>query len=328
MPKLRIMAADLAASIFDKAISVLTETPRMATDILANGDPGTIGNLDLSNLIPLDGIWNHVAGTGTSGQSVVDAFVYPIIDALKPTGYALVMLFFIISLVELAMSERMTLEYMIKYFSKLVIGYAAVYWSDEIYDKVRSLGVGLTNFIGGYGGMTSTAYTDALQEPFEAFVENGGAASWIPLLAASLLIGGFILLISFAVMAAVFINIFTWVLEMGVRGIFLPVACALLSDDGWRGAGGRYLKKFLGVCSQGMVMTAVMLLLRTVVTGVVNSLTDNLAESLTSDAGAVANCMEFIGSVSITSVILIAIMIAGVGVMMKSMSIVSDVFGG
>ena len=39
--------------------------------------------------------------------------------------------------------------------------------------------------------------------------------------------------------------------------MFFPIAMGLMSDDGWRGAGGRYLKKFLAVCCQSAVLVVI-----------------------------------------------------------------------
>lgn len=317
MPKLRVTAAELSAGIFAGAVDNIAKAAGEASSLIVNSESTFAKSINSS----ISSMWTTPSeGIATS---TIDVFAQGMIEGLKPTGVALCALFFIIGLVELAMSERMTLEYMVKYFSKLVIGYAAVYFSDDIYLKVRELGAALTAFINKDNdpGNLVDQYTGQIADSFINFVERPGAGSgdWLPLLLGSMLIGGFIYLVSFALIAVIYINVFTWALELGVRGCFLPIACALLSDDGWRGAGGRYLKRFLGVASQGMVMIAVMNLTENVIVSAANSFSAEIEDT--------ATVMGIIGPTAMTAVIILAIGFAGVGVMMKSMSIVSDIFG-
>ena len=77
--------------------------------------------------------------TGTIWSSL-EGMVTNVIDGLKPFGYAICVLFFLIALLELAMSERMTLEFFVKFFSKLVIGFCAVYFANDIWEACVGVG--------------------------------------------------------------------------------------------------------------------------------------------------------------------------------------------
>lgn len=241
-------------------------------------------------------------------------------QGLESTGYALCFLFFLISLVELAMSERMTMEYFIKYFSKLVIGVAAVFYWQDIYRCCR-----------GFGNLLASFITDnqeappplQLQEAFRNYVNNSGASTWLPLVLGSFLIAAPLIIASFAIVGVVYVIIFTWLLELGIRACFLPIACSLLSDDGWRGAGGRYIRKLLGVACQGAVMVTVSTLTSTGLHSIVR-LAVNEASSKTSFDGD----WDFLADLAQSIVVVIAVCIASVSIMFKTSAIVSDVFGG
>lgn len=303
---IREAVSKLCAAIFEIALGNVVSTPSKVGEILkGNGMPA------FDSLLNLGGS--------------VDSTAKEVIKLLQPTGYALCVLFFIIALLELAMSERMTMEYFVKFLSKLVVGYAVVYYCPEIYDTLREIGYWLMDTISADN--PDHVYNPNLADVFINYTSNNGAGSWFPLLCASILIGGTILIGSYALLGVVYIVLFTWVLEMGVRGMFLPIACSLLSDDGWRGAGGRYIRKFLGICSQGMVMAAVMRLIAGIMDGLIDSIITT-ADGLSGATDAFAGSNSFIGNLAGTCIIVLGVMIAGVSVMMKSMSVVSDVFGG
>lgn len=309
---IRTLMANVSAAIFQHTVDPLLNIPNTISSVVLSASSG-------SGDAPVIG-----AALGTLSSTMVTV-VKAIGTALKPTGYALCALFFIISLLELAMSERMTLEYFVKYFSKLAIGVAAVSLWDEIFDKVRDLGSILSSFISdipvGSDDPTASNTID-FQATFQEFVGTTGAGSWIMLIMASILFGAIFLFASFIVVGIVYVIAMTWLLEFCIRGAFLPIACALLSDDGWRGAGGRYIRKFLGVSCQGACMVAIGKLLSFGMVGALDSvLSDFGGKSVTED-------FSYFGELASMMTVFLALSIAGVSVMQKSASIVSDVFGG
>lgn len=300
-------AANLSAWIFESALGPLTGISDTIASIInaANGS----------------GNGNIIAGEAIGGlsQSMYNT-VQTIGMSLESIGYALCFLFFLISLVELAMSERMTMEYFIKYFSKLVIGVAAISYWQEIYRVCRGFGNALSGLISTSG---SAAIEINLHGTFLNYVNGEGASSWLILLVGSVLIGAPLIIASFVIIGVVYIVVFTWLLEFSIRGCFLPIACALLSDDGWRGAGGRYIRKFLGVACQGAVMVTV------------SKLTSESLYSIVSSVASSANNVQdadenfnFLFDLAQNIVVVVAICIATVSVMFKASAIVSDVFGG
>ena len=108
-----------------------------------------------------------------------------------------------------------------------------------------------------------------------------------------------------------------------MRAAFLPVALALLSDDGWRGAGGRYIKKLLAVTAQGAVLIVICFMTK--------KLMDNAAGSMASFAlSSSEDLAEMFKNILGTlkgPLANLAIGVAGIAFMFKSMQVTSDVFG-
>jgi hypothetical protein len=128
--------------------------------------------------------------------------------------------------------------------------------------------------------------------------------------------GSILRLVALVINAITYIVCISRLLEMSARGCFLPIAIAMMSDDGWRGAGGRYIRKYIAVCAQGAVL---------VVAGTMISYGMSVAGS--SMIGQLSSCgsiSSFLGYL----VLFIAIAIAGVSMLFKSIGIVNDAFGG
>ena len=110
----------------------------------------------------------------------------------------------------------------------------------------------------------------------------------------------------------------------------MPIACALLSDDGWRGAGGRYIRKFIGICAQG----AVMVVIGQLTGGIMGAICSSMKSSMRAKVDtAIANAGTKPGFGLVIDIVESTVAIVGIGVacvslMFKSIGIVNDVFGG
>lgn len=311
------MCAEIVGLVFNIFLGVGEKIANAASlKDNANGEEGTI----------LTQIWTYISSGVESA-----------IDALVPLGLALCMLFFIISLLELAMSERMTMEYFVKYFSKLIIGVAAVWKSQDIWkliiqfgDSLGSLAVGFTFGTSGDASGDVDTLIATLTSSFGDMASLKGAAIWIMLVLVILMIFPIMALAGVAMTIVGYIVCYSRVLELCVRGIFLPIACSLLSDDGWRGAGGRYIRKLMAVSAQGVIL----IIIGKVTTGImaiagssmISKVTDSVGASGTLDMG------PFIGDFISTSLsgmgLMLGVGIACISIMFKSIGIINDVFGG
>lgn len=270
----------------------------------------------------------ELAGMVSPGGAL-DSKITPVMESLMPVGYALCLLFFLISLLELAMSERMTMEYMIKFFSKFVVGVVAIYYCRDIFKICREMGATMSTWVSM--SAAKTVEIPSLENVFYQYVTTGGGAAWIFAVLGSLVGAAPLLFIAFGLLGMTYVTVFTWLLEMGARGIFLPIALSLLSDDGWRGAGGRYIKKFLAICCQGVVMVIIASLMTSIMQVAMGGVVKAVGDGFTGTDGFLGIGGEdanFMLQLLKSTVVVAGVGIASFSVMGKSMSIISDVFGG
>lgn len=230
-----------------------------------------------------------------------------IMNAIVPVGMAICILFFLLALNDLAMSDRMNLEMFIKFFSKLAIG--AFFCMNCKY--LVNLGLGLTDWVKGIViTAKDTTVPDDLGKIDVTGLLSGG--QWILTVLAVGLIG-LVLQLAFAVAAAcAMVACFSRIMEIGLRTAFLPIAIGFVSEDGWKGAGGRYLKKYMALCVQGPAMIVIAKLQTAIIT--------QPLKAFIAGTGSSAQLL--------TSVIpLIGITFATVGLLFKSIGVINDVFG-
>lgn len=274
-----------------------------------------------------------IIGNAIGGNEFFSDKIEAGINAIQPVGYAICALFFFIALLELAMSERMTMEYLAKFFSKLVIGVAAVFYANDFvtyaWDFGDALSSAMANIgLGQGGGDTVEIAFPAL---FNQYLDNVGGSSWLALLAMTLGLGIPITLASYVVTVVVYIICLTRLLEMMIRGVFMPIACALLSDDGWRGAGGRYIRKFIGICAQGAVLVVLGNVTSSIMAAIVSNLTGTIKASIQTAIDGSSSGepdFEFFGDIVTSTLAILGVAVACVSMMFKSIGIVNDAFGG
>ena len=286
--------------IYGKALKYIFSANSSATDIMAgSGDASYISTI----------------------QTSLTSFVENAIEGLKPVGFAITLLFFLTSIIELAKEERLTIEVFVKHFSRFFIAAAFIVNADKIYDALYNIGNGLGVYIQTYLESTGASPLDdanwanyMTKKLFEADVaalpvdESLDMVKGITNLASVLPSGLLLCLGASAMLAVMYFIAFSRLLEMSIRGIFIPVAMGLLADDGWRGAGGRYLKKFLAVCAQVAVLVAI----SSVATYIITTASDSILGG-----------EDVMGAL----VILLGIGFAMVSAMFKSIGITNDVFG-
>lgn len=262
----------------------------------------------------LDAKINEAMGNGEGAASVVtsqvlEACINDIAPAFVGIGLALSVLFFLIQLVELGTSERLTFEYFIKFFTKLIIAVALIAYCEDLIKGCVNFGNGFMNIISNGNLSPGLTPEEMGQRVSEAF-DNASGISWIGLLVSSVFSIGIINIVSQGIAAIVYIIGFTRILELGVRGALMPVALGLMADDGWKGSAGRYIKKFIAICAQGGVLMII-----------------GKISNIAMGAAALAGNYSSEASLSGSFIMLLGVAIATVSVLFKSMSVVNDVFG-
>ncbi len=234
-------------------------------------------------------------------------------EAMKPFGYAICMLFFIVALLELTTQDRMTLEFFIKFFAKLAIGVSVIYYLTDIVDTIYTFGSDFPTWIANNVSITpGGSATVPTAENIANDLINGAEGSKIGIgfkaLVSAISTVGILRLFCLVIEIVTYVIAFSRMIEMSVRMVFLPVACGMLSDDGWHGGGGRYIRKYFAVVAQGGVLVLIGKIYGMVVYSVMTA-------GATS-AGGFGGLLPAIG-----------VSLAVVSIMFKSMQIVSDAFG-
>ena len=326
---------DSLAELCGEMLGFGFDTLRGSVDI--NGE---VGGIHLINTV-----WSAVDETFISiGEKLPN-----IMDSFKSVGYAIAMAFFLVQLLELAMSERMTLELFIKFFSKIVVAIAAIFYSDQLLTYIINFGAAFNNFLKDAvnfndffkdaGSVTTTVSAENFTQMFKDIGENSGAISWILFLLITVIATIALLIFGVVMSGMVVFYLFSCMLELIIRGILLPIALALLADDGWRGAGGRYIKKFIGVACQRAIITimcyATNILMQKFFITLVNAATGGGSKE--SGGGAfftfsvtpdnIAASLTGIFYLLIAALLSGCIALAGIGAMNKSIEYSNEVFG-
>ena len=260
----------------------------------------------------------QVSGAGDSAISQMTRTVVDLAtnmqDALAGVAIAICVAFFIISMLELAMSERMTIELWVKYWAKLVVGVAAVYFCGEITGKIYEFGIALGELVAVSAG-SSADMTATMENVGTWYATAGeGGLNWLMAFVEYHLMMAPIKLILLVLKGVIYVVGFSRVIELGVRTAFMPIGMALLSDDGWKGAGGHYIKKYISICAQCAVMVMI----------------GNIASWLITQAlaiGTAAVAGNGPASIGGTVVVAACACVACIMALFKSIQITNDVFG-
>lgn len=253
-------------------------------------------------------------------------------EAMVPIALAIALLFFFISLIEFAMSDRLTIESFIKFFAKLAIAAACICYCTQLTTAIEDFGEGLSTLIAenaDYGGISPKVLehlgNENAKDLWGQGMVDGLAAEHngsVPLGAAFGLLLETILpflifsLVGVIVSAVLIIIGFSRFLELSLRAAFMPIAIALISDDGWRGAAGRYIRKFIAICAQGAVLTVLMNILQ-------GGIPTCFGWEFDSSGIPIFSSIPLFTSI----VYVIGFSIAVVSIMFKSIGIINDVFG-
>ena len=266
---------------------------------------------DSLNLTPT--IMDAFSSTGEgSVSSAMDAIINlmtgTLMDLFQSLGFAIAMLFFIIALVDLSSSDRLTMEFFIKFFSKFVLAIFMISEAPQIVIGCINLGNGICNLLSDVEEVGEFLTWETVYNSVRETLNDRGTGiiagiknvvAGLPVLIISL--------VGLALKAIVYVIAFSRIFELGVRGSFLPVAMGLMSDDGWKGSAGRYIKKFMAVCSQGAVIVMIGYLFKAIAGYFIKDFVATLA----------------VGDL----VMMIGVSVACISVMFKSLGFINDVFG-
>ena len=243
-----------------------------------------------------------------------------ITNVMSSIAIAIATLFFVISLLDLAMTDRFTLEYFIKFCSKFAVSLILIVMCSDLTKLISDFAA---SFCGAIGPLikagTDEDMVDVAKTVYESLMATSTGffnKSWIMVVIAGLLNMGILSIFSLILLIVVYLVAFTRLMEMSVRASFMPIAFALLADDGWRGAGGRYIRKYLAICCQSVVLCMIGGLHSIAFDKLILVFNTNIAN------GGAAN-----GSVPEAMLFMFGLSFATISLMFKSIGIVNDVFG-
>ena len=272
----------------------------------------------------------------SSGDSVINTIqgsvgniTANIQSSLISLGYALAIMFFIFQLIELSISERLTLETFIKSFAKLAVGIFFVGNASILYEYIKQFGEAFTSLIskaGGYtGGAATLAPSDIQAQLSDAMIKmckENGELLWLPFFVMGVIVAiiGIIGILILKIIA--YVICITRIIELEIRAAFLPIAFALLSDDGWKGSGGRYIRKFFAICAQA----GCIVLIGKIASGINSAILVHITNAM-KITSSVKSALALLGAVLSGYIIMFAVGFAIIAVMFKSLQIVNDAFG-
>lgn len=309
--KLYEIMCEVTASLYTAPIDLLKSIGTIAAETTSSTSNGTL-----------------ISQISDQLKSATSAFI----PTLQSLGFALVICFFIIQLIELTMSERLTLELFMKSFAKVGVGIGLVFAAPNIYTLLIEFADAFTSDIAGVNySITATNKLDQLaidsiiKDIMTNYCANTASSIWIALLAVGVLCAIIVSLVAAILIVIVYVINITRIIELNIRGCLLPIGFALLADDGWRGAGGRYIRKFLAVAAQG----AALALVGKITSGILDLASNEMFTSLTelSNLGTLDGLGILVSTLLGGFAVMLAAGVASIGAMFKSQQIINDAFG-
>lgn len=303
--------AEIIATLYDCAIMLLSDVGYAAADIMNKDGESILGQ----------------------ASSLIEEAVGNFMPSLQGIGYGISIMFFLFNFLNMVTTDNLTLEQFIKKFCWLFVGIALVSLAPTFYEKIIQFGDAFTKMIadktfGPTENEASSIINKVLQDAFPDKISIADTLIYICTLIVSILIPLLMILGAVVLYVIVYIIAVTRALELNVRGAFLPIGLSLFSDEGWRGAGGRYLRKFFAVAAQG----AGIAMIGKVMGGLINfsfsaSLKDISVNNGNVITGDVITLLQTTVGLLKGTIVAIGIGCACVMAMFKVQQIISDVFG-
>ena len=314
-----MLSEEMYAEFAEKAIAEFSlEGMEKAKLIQAKLYTKVVDFLQIDEIIK-DALGSSSDSTASTISEIVMTFAEEALLSFRGVGLAIAILFFLMAMLDIVTTDRFTLEYFIRFFGKLAISIALIEYAQPIVSACIDFGDGFLNLAFSRISIEGDGLESIMENLYMSFIDNSsgfdGFMQLLSIVFTGVLSGLVAMIAAMIITVVVYIVSFTRLLEMCVRAIFMPVAFGLLADDGWRGAGGRYIRKFIAVCSQGAVLLAIgygyNAALTALATVIANTGTDNIFTQ-----NPLMGVLCFLG-----------LGFATVSLLFKSIGIVNDIFG-
>lgn len=255
-------------------------------------------------------IWTLITTTPqTFRGGAIWTTIVTINDALKAVGYGLLVLFFAMGIFQAAVSFRdfQRPEFVLRHFIRFLLAKVAVGSAMDIMTAIFSVcGSVVQTVMGSIGGMASAGVT--LPQEMVDTIESVGFLASIPLWLVSLLGSLFITIMSFILILTVYGRFF----RLYFYTALAPLPLASFAGEGTSFAGKAFLKSYIGVCLEGVVIVLACLVFSAFMSGGGPVLDTSLS--------AVTMSWQYIGEVIFNMLVL-------VGLVKGAERIVREMFG-
>lgn len=218
------------------------------------------GNWIVDNLNSALAMWNGRLADiwqllSTSPEDFRDGGVWTVMvginDALKATGYALLVLFFVMGVVKTCGSfvEMRKPEQVFKCFIRFVLAQAAITWGLDIMLALFNIAQGAAGTIMTASGLTA-ATPLALPDELVDIIEDVGFIESIPLWAITLLGSLFIWVLSLVMILTVYSRFFKLYMATAIA----PLPLASFAGQPSSSVGLAFLKSYAAICLEGCVI--------------------------------------------------------------------------
>lgn len=179
-------------------------------------------------------------------------------DVMVPVALGLMIIWFLAKLMERSSMEQMSMEQFFLLFVKLIAAKFLIDHGLQIFTDMWSLGISVIDEVSAAfssSAGSATLNVNALWKDFTGFEWGEEKGIWgsigvmfqlvLPWLASKIII------------ASVYFICYSRLIEMLVRMCGAPIALSDFMNEGLHGAGWRYLKNFLAICLQGILIITI-----------------------------------------------------------------------
>lgn len=178
-----------------------------------------------------------------------------------PAASMLLCIYFLIAITDKLASEHFTWDQAIRQMCMLLLGFFIITRGFEILNTLFQIGVDFVGQVGdwvqGKGGTNGTVGSDVAEKVKDIY----NAQKFSSIKVFDNLLKFCYLLIPYIgqwlLGMCVKIICYTRIIEIYIRAAFAPIAFCDFFQNGFQGAGWRFLKAFLAVCLQGAVIVAI-----------------------------------------------------------------------
>lgn len=267
----------------------------------------------IGTLVGVGGTMSSVFTGGDELGAKIQEVQGQIFAAVNPSaaslGVVICFACWLFAVIELAIQDRLTPETFVKSMARLVFGMVAIDLASNIYEFIAGED--------GFGNLFAKQIEGALGDatPEVGFDVELDPDEWFVAAVNAILFNTVCLLVTGAMTVVAYIVQITRVIEISVRGGFIGIAVGMLADDGWKGPGGRYIKKFLAVCCQGGVLV------------LIGAVVSNIMAKCASVSFSSAFSVDTIDLYWKGLFMCIGVGLAGISIMFKSLGYLNDLFG-